>query len=131
MYVRIRSGKEPLHPIGSHTLMTIAEAPAAYGQILRRLPAINNQEVVAAGAGFYKWHDGSGRIHSALRSPHDNSTRKNRRLFESTEHLLLLLTSAFNVKLKSNVLPGGSNLDILCDRVNTFQNAVDLHADFL
>src|SRR5207245_1087718 len=60
----ILRGKEPLHTIGAYACMPVANAPAEACHIGRSMHAINDEEVISAGARFYEGNYSEGKSHS-------------------------------------------------------------------
>jgi hypothetical protein len=57
--------KKPLHAIRSDAVVAVADMPGESDEISRRVHAVDNQEIITAGAGLHKWND--GHVHSSGR----------------------------------------------------------------
>src|SRR5579872_7149417 len=77
--IGVGGGKEPFYAVSADAAVTITEAAAYGGQVRAGVEAIDNQEVVAASAGFYERDSGgrvTGGIHSPSAGPRELTLRK-------------------------------------------------------
>src|SRR5579864_1419555 len=63
--------EHPLDSVGSHTVVTVADAAGEGGDVLRRQRALDEQEIVSAGTGLNEWNRAGGWDHSRSNRPRE------------------------------------------------------------
>ena len=94
-----------------------------------RQRAVDQQEIVAACAGFYKGNGANATLTRAPPAERDGAL-ENGRGFQLLEQFLLFAVAAFDIELQADVLAGVAGDHVLHQAMMPFEDAVDLVADF-